>query len=85
MERAVGQNDAVAVQARFETVGCQHPQRGFPGLTVAGGTARCFAELPTELVGALVKDCPRRVAGAFGVLECAGKQPPGELVTALGQ
>jgi hypothetical protein len=72
-------------QARFEAVCLEYLQCGVAGVTVAGGAARRFAECFTQLVGALVKGGPRGVPGAFSVLEGAGQQPPGEVVTALGQ
>ncbi|MGQ0776821.1 MAG: hypothetical protein ACT4NY_20785 [Pseudonocardiales bacterium] len=56
VEGAVGEDDVVAFDARFEAVFLEYPQRGVPGVAVTVGVARGFPEFSAQLIGTLVED-----------------------------
>jgi hypothetical protein len=56
VEGAVGENDVVAFDARFETVFLEYSQCGVSGVVVVAGG---FAEFLAQLGGVLVEDRPR--------------------------
>ncbi|HEX8761959.1 MAG TPA: hypothetical protein VF734_18740 [Pseudonocardiaceae bacterium] len=60
VERAVGECDVAAFDARFETVCLKRAQYGLSGIRVASSTAGCAAEFSAQLVSTLVKSRPAR-------------------------